>query len=160
VQALRFNCVEAMDAARSGTLLTLLHARGNTIYSKIVTLNMLDYGPILEDGKRYGRATAEVIEQRAQFLCGGESGQMGHLQPVDLLHEEAERSIHLLGPGITEAGCLGVTGLFDIINKLRATCMGEFGISERAHAARSHPPSRLDKEGDRDKRQNAAEGSR
>ena len=142
--------MEALDAARSGTLLSLLHARGNTTYSKIVTLNMFDYGPILDDGTRYGRATKQVSEQRAKFLCGGESGQMGHLQPVDLLHEEAERSIHLLGPGITEAGCLGVTALFDIIKDLRTTCFREFGISERVHAPRSVPSSTLDKEGERD----------
>lgn len=139
-QGLRFNSAEAVDAARRGALLPLLHARGRNKYAKIVVLDMCDYGP----DPKFCRAPEVVCEERARFLCGGQSGELGHLQPLDLLHEESQRGIHLLGKSTSVKTSVGITATFDTSQKVRAACLRNCGLRERPLQARSTPPADID----------------
>ena len=122
--------MDALEAARRGSLLALLHARGRRNYAKIVVLDQADYRP-------GGRAPEAVRRQRGLFLCDGQSGELGHLQPIDLLHEEAQRACHLLGKGNSALTALGITAMFDVSKQLRATCFEVLGTEEQPNKARS-----------------------
>ena len=89
-QAVRYNCAEAMDATRSGTLLGLLWARHHHRWAKIAVLDMMDYA-------HNGRAPEKVRAMRQKFISGGRSGALGQLQSVDVGHEETEGDIHRMG---------------------------------------------------------------
>jgi hypothetical protein len=89
-QAVRYNCAEAMDAARSGTLLGLLWARHHHRWAKIAVLDMMDYA-------HNGRAPEKLRAMRQKFISGGRSGALGQLQSVDVGHEETEGDIHRMG---------------------------------------------------------------
>ena len=72
-----------------------------------------------------GRAPAEVRKLMTDFFVGGRSGQLGHLQPMDLLHEEAERQLHRAGSGNSRTSSLGVSATHDLTRAVRNTLFRE-----------------------------------
>ena len=70
---------------------------------------------------------------------GGKSGQIGHTQAIDLLHEEREKELHRGGDGSTEKGSVGVSALLDHTAGLRAFVFNQGGVKEQGIKPRNVP---------------------
>jgi hypothetical protein len=139
---LRYNFAPAIEAARCSSLIAVCHGRGRREYAKIALLDSADYA----SDNPNARAPDTVRHQRAKFISGGQSKQLEHLQPIDLLHEESQRQIHLAGKGNSAKAAQGITALFDLNVKLRATVFRELGLIEREMRQKAVPPMDDDKE--------------
>lgn len=73
------------------------------------------------------------------FFVGGKSGQIGHTQAIDLLHEEREKELHRGGDGSTEKGSVGVSALLDLTAGLRDFVFNQGGVKERGIQPRTVP---------------------
>lgn len=49
-----------------------------------------------EDGNvvHYGLCPPEVRDMLSTFVCASRSGNLGSLQPLDVIHEEGQRDLH------------------------------------------------------------------
>jgi len=141
--ALRYNSAAAMGAARAGSLMALLHARGRHQYAKIAPIDMSLYGNPGHGEDDFALAPAAVRDLVAKFMTGG---LHGFRQPVDLLHEQAQRKIHLAGKGTSAEASLGITALYDTSTTLRAKALAELQIKERDDRPRAELSMKLDRD--------------
>jgi hypothetical protein len=97
--------------------------------------------PAIEPTLAAGRAPAAVRKLYQDFFVGGKSGQIGHTQAIDLLHEEREKELHRGGDGSTEKGSVGTSALLDHTSDLRAFILRQGGVKDPGIKPRNVPPS-------------------